>query len=182
MPSLSSEQTRSMCCLRVSGFWTEITQQIHSLRASGVMSSHFARAIASEVRAFRKSAGTLCTAPAEMAFLVTDFILLPLCCTSFFLSSNSWAVTFFFFSLPDSHGFGLIPAPGSRAASALPVPPLDDWVPSRKAAACFGSRSHSLCGASTKRASKTRCTYMLSRIALGGSSLDRRLLELGLFS
>src|SRR5580700_2587653 len=65
-----------MCCLRVSGFLTEITQQIHSLRASGVISSHFARAAGSAMRTFRKSAGTLCTAPAEIAFLVMEFILL----------------------------------------------------------------------------------------------------------
>src|ERR1700739_1505497 len=64
-----------MCCLLVSGFLTEITQQIHSLRASGVISSHFARATASEMRTLRKSAGTLCTAPGEIAFLVMDFIL-----------------------------------------------------------------------------------------------------------
>jgi hypothetical protein len=64
-----------MCCLLVSGFLTEITQQIHSLRASGVISSHFARATGSEMRTFRKSAGTLCTAPGEIAFLVMDFIL-----------------------------------------------------------------------------------------------------------
>ena len=76
MPSLSSVRTRSMCCFRVSGFLTETTQQIHSLRASGVISSHFARAIASARRTFRKSAGTLCTAPGEMAFLVMGFILL----------------------------------------------------------------------------------------------------------
>src|SRR5437660_2406117 len=76
IPSLSSVHTRSMCCLLVSGFLTEITQQIHSLRASGVISSHFARAMGSEMRTFRKSAGTLCTAPGEIAFLVMDFILL----------------------------------------------------------------------------------------------------------
>src|SRR4029077_18944842 len=64
-----------MCCLLVSGFLTEITQQIHSLRASGVMSSHFARAAGSAMRTFRKSAGTPCTAPAEIAFLIIDFIL-----------------------------------------------------------------------------------------------------------
>src|SRR6266576_4317328 len=66
-----------MCCLLVSGFLTEITQQIHSLRASGVISSHFARAAGSEMRTFRKSAGTLCTAPGEIAFLVMDFVLFP---------------------------------------------------------------------------------------------------------
>lgn len=64
-----------MCCLLVSGFLTEITQQIHSLRASGVISFHFARVAGSEMRTFRKSAGTLCTAPREIAFLVMKFIL-----------------------------------------------------------------------------------------------------------
>jgi hypothetical protein len=64
-----------MCCLLVSGFLTEITQQIHSLRASGVISSHFARATGSEMRTFPKSAGTLCTAPGESALLFMDFIL-----------------------------------------------------------------------------------------------------------
>ena len=73
--ALSSVRTRSMCCLLVAGFFTEITQQIHSLRASGVISSHFARAAGSEMRTFRKSAGTLCTAPGEIAFLAMDFIL-----------------------------------------------------------------------------------------------------------
>jgi hypothetical protein len=64
-----------MCCLLVSGFLTESTQQIHSLRARGVMSSHFARAIASELRTFRKSAGTRCTAPGEITFVPMNFIL-----------------------------------------------------------------------------------------------------------
>jgi hypothetical protein len=75
MPSLSSVRTRSMCCLLVSGFFTEITQQIHSLRTSGVITSHFARAAESEIRTFRKSAGTVCTAPGEIVFLPMDFIL-----------------------------------------------------------------------------------------------------------
>ena len=39
------------------------------------------------------------------------------------------------------HCFRLIPASGSFAASAFPVPPLHHWVPSHKAASCFGSRS-----------------------------------------
>jgi len=64
-----------MCCLLVSGFLTETTQQIHSLRASGVISSHFANATGSEMRTSRKSAGKLCTAPGESAFLVMGFIL-----------------------------------------------------------------------------------------------------------
>ena len=65
-----------MCCLLVSGFLTEITQQIHSFCASGAISSHFARATGSEMRTFRKSAGRLCTAPAEIDLLVMDFILI----------------------------------------------------------------------------------------------------------
>src|SRR5437879_3637046 len=39
------------------------------------------------------------------------------------------------------HCFGLIPASGSFASSAFPVPPLHHWVPSDKAAARFGSSS-----------------------------------------
>jgi hypothetical protein len=38
------------------------------------MSSHFARAAGSEMRTFRKSSGTLCTAPGEIACLVMDFV------------------------------------------------------------------------------------------------------------
>jgi len=64
-----------MCCLLVSGFLTEITQQIHSLRASGVISSHFDHAAGSEMRTSRKSAGKLCTGPAEIAFWAMRFIL-----------------------------------------------------------------------------------------------------------
>ena len=65
----NSVHTLSTCSFLVSGFLTEMTQQIHSLRASGVMSSHCFRAAGSETRAFRKSAGTLWTTPAE-SFLV----------------------------------------------------------------------------------------------------------------
>jgi len=39
------------------------------------MSSHSARATGSETRAFRKSAGTVCTAPCDMPFLAMNFIL-----------------------------------------------------------------------------------------------------------
>jgi hypothetical protein len=70
MPSLSSVRTLSTCCLLVAGFFTEIAQQIHSLRARGVRSSHEARASASEARVFRKSSGNAWTTPPEIAFLV----------------------------------------------------------------------------------------------------------------
>ena len=69
IPSFSSEHTRLICSCRVFGCFTEITQQIHSLRASGVISSHVARALGSDARAFRKSTERLCTTPPEI-FLV----------------------------------------------------------------------------------------------------------------
>ena len=70
------------------------------------------------------------------------------------------------------HCFGLIPASCSFASSAFPVPPLHHWVPSDKAAARFGSSSHSLLGAPRKWGKKKekiqQClTYMLSGIASG---------------
>ncbi len=72
IPSLSSEHTLSTCCRLVSSFLTEMVQQIHSLRASGVMSSQTASAFASDVSAFRRSAGRLCTTPPEIRAVVIE--------------------------------------------------------------------------------------------------------------
>ena len=47
----------------VSSFLAEVTQHIHSLRASGVMLAHTSVTIASDSIALRKSAGILCTVP-----------------------------------------------------------------------------------------------------------------------
>ena len=46
--------------LRVSSFFAEVTQQIHSLRASGVISAHTSLATSSASIALRKSAGIRC--------------------------------------------------------------------------------------------------------------------------
>lgn len=54
----------SMRRFLVSSFAADVTQQIHSLRASGVMSAQALFAAALDSRAFRKSAGSLCTVPA----------------------------------------------------------------------------------------------------------------------
>lgn len=70
MPSLSSGQTRPMCSRRVSTFLTEIAQQIHSFRASGVRSSQALRASASDERAFRRSAGRACATPPEILLTI----------------------------------------------------------------------------------------------------------------
>jgi len=73
IPSLSSVIVLLTCSFLVSSFLTKVTQQIHSLRASGVRSSHIASAALSEVRAFRKSMGNLCTTPAEIVLLISWF-------------------------------------------------------------------------------------------------------------
>ena len=71
VPCLSCAHTRSTWSRRVSGFLTEIAQQIHSLRASGVRSSHAARALGSDVRTFRKSgSGSSCATPPEIALII----------------------------------------------------------------------------------------------------------------
>ena len=54
----------------VSAFLPDVTQQIHSLRASGVISSHTVRAADVEIMAFRKSSGILCATPPAILFLV----------------------------------------------------------------------------------------------------------------
>jgi hypothetical protein len=71
IPPLSFESAFSIRILLVSTFLPDVTQQIHSLRASGVISSHTARAAGIEIRALRKSAGILCTVPVEISFLST---------------------------------------------------------------------------------------------------------------
>jgi|SRR5579875_2604680 hypothetical protein len=70
MPSLSSVRTLSTCCLLVAGFFTEMVQQIHSLRARGVRFSHIASASGSEARVSRKSSGNSWTTPPEISLLV----------------------------------------------------------------------------------------------------------------
>ena len=72
IPSLSCAHSLSTCCRLVSSFLTEMVQQIHSLRASGVMSSQAASAFASDASAFRRSAGRLCTTPPEIRTVVIE--------------------------------------------------------------------------------------------------------------
>jgi hypothetical protein len=49
---------------------TEITQHIHSLRASGVRLDHAVSALESATSAFRRSSGTLCTTPPAISVFV----------------------------------------------------------------------------------------------------------------
>jgi hypothetical protein len=71
-PSLRLAQPHSIRRLLVSAFLADSIQQIHSLRASGVMSSHAVNACGSDVSVFLKSAGTSCTTPLEIFFCDID--------------------------------------------------------------------------------------------------------------
>jgi hypothetical protein len=62
-PSLRLERPHSIRRVLVFGFLADSIQQIHSFRASGVMSSHVSNALASEVSAFFRSAGRSWTTP-----------------------------------------------------------------------------------------------------------------------
>lgn len=68
-PSISSKQVRRTCSRRVDSRLTDSTQQIHSLRASGVVSSHIKSAFVSAISASFKSGGTACTVPPEILFM-----------------------------------------------------------------------------------------------------------------
>ena len=63
MPPFIFESAFSIRMTLVSAFAPEVTQQIHSLRASGVMSSQSAKTFGAEIIALRKSGGIVCTTP-----------------------------------------------------------------------------------------------------------------------
>ena len=71
-PRIILEQPHSIRRLLVSAFLADSIQHIHSLRASGVISSHAVNACGSDVSAFFKSAGTSCTTPPEIFFCDID--------------------------------------------------------------------------------------------------------------
>lgn len=68
-PSCNSATVLSIWFFLVSACLTVIFQQIHSLRASGVISSHAANALGLETSAFLKSVGSLCATPPEISSL-----------------------------------------------------------------------------------------------------------------
>src|SRR3989344_6887467 len=74
MPPFSFERAFLIRIFLVSAFLPDITQHIHSLRASGVISSHTANALGVEVRHARKSCGILCTTPPATPFLVMPLV------------------------------------------------------------------------------------------------------------
>jgi hypothetical protein len=70
MPDPSFDNAFLILISLVSAFLPDMTQHIHSLRASGVTSPHTANALGEEIMAFRKSAGIPCTTPAATSFLL----------------------------------------------------------------------------------------------------------------
>lgn len=77
-PALSSSTARWMLRLRVVPCLAEMTQQIHSFRASGVRSFQAARVVTSERRVLRISSGVLCTGPGLVSFLIITRCRLPI--------------------------------------------------------------------------------------------------------
>ena len=73
-PSWRFSQPQAIRRVLVSAFLADVIQQIHSLRASGVMSSHVARALALAMRAFFRSAGRSWTTPPEIFFALWTVI------------------------------------------------------------------------------------------------------------
>lgn len=73
LPPASCMTALFICSTLVSSLLTDSTQQIHSLRASGVISSQASKAFILETRASCKSFGTLCTTPLEICFLFIIF-------------------------------------------------------------------------------------------------------------
>src|ERR1700730_18308105 len=71
-PPNTSDCTRWMCWLLVTAFFGHSTQQIHSLRARGVRSSHAARTFGLAIRTRLKSTGTGCATPPEIALELID--------------------------------------------------------------------------------------------------------------
>ena len=69
IPPLSLDSAFSIRITHVSAFLPEMTQQIHSLRARGVIPSQRVCTFVIEVMAFCKSAGILCTVPEEICFV-----------------------------------------------------------------------------------------------------------------
>lgn len=68
-PSASSVIVRLRWFFLVSSVLTDMVQQIHSLRASGVICSQAAKAFGDEAKAFCKSAGSLWATPPAIVFL-----------------------------------------------------------------------------------------------------------------
>ncbi len=74
MPPFIFESAFSIRIFLVSAFLPEVTQQIHSLRASGVILSHKALTLGAPIIAFSKSRGTLCTTPFEIFAVIISTI------------------------------------------------------------------------------------------------------------
>ena len=71
-PSRNLSIPTSMRRFLVSSFLADVTQQIHSFRANGVISTQRFLATTFDSMAFLRSAGNLCTVPPAMALVVIN--------------------------------------------------------------------------------------------------------------
>jgi hypothetical protein len=76
LPSRSSSQVRRTRRFLVSNCFAFSTQQINSLRARGVISSHRLRTPLVDTIALCRSAGILCTVPPEILVAVSSAIII----------------------------------------------------------------------------------------------------------
>lgn len=88
-PSARSARALSIRRLRVSGFTADSIQQIHSLRAIGVMLSQATKTCLSEESAALRSLGTLCKMPAAIDLTGMDHKF-PRCWHPDFASQSRW--------------------------------------------------------------------------------------------
>ena len=77
MPSSSSSWVRRMRRSRVAACLASSTQQMNSLRASGVMSFQAASAVSLPLNASRRSAGSSCTTPPGTCGLLMEATITP---------------------------------------------------------------------------------------------------------
>ena len=75
LPSCNSVTVRSTWFLRVAACLTVTVQQIHSLRASGVILFHAASALGLAANALSRSEGILCVVPPGIPFIAIIYIL-----------------------------------------------------------------------------------------------------------
>lgn len=94
-PSLRFSHPHSIRLFLVSGFLADSIQHIHSLRASGVISSHVSNASESEASAFSRSAGNSCTPPPEIRGFIFIFLHTPLKAFTVMITFSSYAALSF---------------------------------------------------------------------------------------
>jgi hypothetical protein len=75
LPAASSAFVLLSRWFLVSNFLADSIQQIHSLRASGVIFSQAARTVSSAIKTCFRSTGTLCTTPPAILIIIFEILI-----------------------------------------------------------------------------------------------------------